>query len=202
MDLHAVAQDPAPGLFCAVVGPSGAGKDTLIGLAAARLPEASGVVVARRVVTRPAVAELEDHEVMSLAAFEAAEAGGAFCLSWRAHGLAYGLPASLVGHVASGGTVIANISRRVLDAAAARFPRLAVVEITAPREVLVERVSGRGRESREEVAARLDRAVPLKLPDGAERFVRIVNDGPAEAGAETLVGILGLGMPDYAIFTQ
>ncbi|MEX6508264.1 phosphonate metabolism protein/1,5-bisphosphokinase (PRPP-forming) PhnN [Jiella sp. M17.18] len=198
----APSASPSPGLFCAVVGPSGAGKDTLIRLAAERLPQDGSVLVARRVVTRPALAAVEDHDVMSPEAFAAAKAAGAFCLSWEAHGLCYGLPAALAAHVAASGTVIANLSRRTLDQAAERFPRLGVVEVTAPRAVLLSRIAARGRESREEIAARLDRAVPLRLPQAAERFARIVNDAAPEDGADKLVRFLGLGAPCYSVFAQ
>jgi ribose 1,5-bisphosphokinase len=179
-----------PGLFVAVVGPSGAGKDTLLRLAAERLRERSSIVFARRVVTRPAVAAIEDHDAMSEGAFNAAEAEGAFCLSWRAHGLAYGLPVRLDGQLSNGESIVANVSRRVLATAAERFRRVAVVEITASRAILVERIAARGREAPSEIAARLDRAAPLVIPAAAERLCRIDNDGAPEAGAATLAGFL------------
>ncbi|UIJ72105.1 phosphonate metabolism protein/1,5-bisphosphokinase (PRPP-forming) PhnN [Aurantimonas sp. HBX-1] len=194
-DSETAVADAAPtsapcGTFVAVVGPSGAGKDTLLAMAAEILAGDPSVVFARRIVTRDAVAELEDHDVMSRGEFADAEAAGAFCLSWHAHGLAYGLPASLDAALASGRTVVANISRRTLADAAARFPRLAIVEITAPRDVLVARVAARGRETPDEVAARIARQVELEVPAGAAAFHRIMNDGdPGEACAR-LVAIL------------
>ena len=179
-----------PGLFVAVVGPSGAGKDTLLRLAADTLRDRTSIVFARRVVTRAAVAAIEDHAVMPEEAFAAAEAEGAFCLSWRAHGLAYGLPAELHARLSCGESIVANVSRRVLATAAERFRRLAVVEITASRAVLVERIASRGREAPAEIAARLDRAAPLMVPATAERLCRIDNDGPPDAGAATLAAFL------------
>lgn len=179
-----------PGTFVAVVGPSGAGKDTLLAMAAEILADDERVVFARRIVTRDAMAELEDHDVMSRPDFAAAEAAGAFCLSWHAHGLAYGLPASLDAALSSGRTVVANISRRTLDAAAMRFPRLAIVEITAPKAILVARVAARGRETPDEAAARIARQVELEIPAGARAFHCIMNDGEAREGCERLVAIL------------
>ena len=80
------------GRLIAVVGPSGVGKDTVIaGLCAAR----PGLHRVRRAITREADAGGEDFEALSLAAFEAAEAAGAYALSWRAHGLAYGIPSGV-----------------------------------------------------------------------------------------------------------
>jgi ribose 1,5-bisphosphokinase len=59
----------ASGLLVLIVGPSGAGKDTLLAYAKARLGGRSDIVFARRLVTRPADAT-EDHEPFDVAAFE------------------------------------------------------------------------------------------------------------------------------------
>ncbi|EAS48760.1 putative PhnN protein involved in phosphonate metabolism [Aurantimonas manganoxydans SI85-9A1] len=178
------------GLFVAVVGPSGAGKDTLLALAAEDLAKTPGIVFARRIVTRDAIAAIEDHDVMSPADFAAAEASGAFCLSWRAHGLAYGLPAYLTTALTDGTTVVANVSRRVFAEAAERFARLAIVEITAPPAVLIARIAARGREAPEEISARIARQVELTVPPGAEAHHRIVNDASPQDGRRKLVEIL------------
>jgi ribose 1,5-bisphosphokinase len=51
---QALAQFPIRnGVFVAVVGPSGAGKDMVIGYAAERLSACEGVDFVRRVITRP-----------------------------------------------------------------------------------------------------------------------------------------------------
>ena len=131
-----------PGLLVAVVGPSGAGKDTLIRLAMERLRVEPRFALARRVFTRPPDGSSEDHDSLDEAAFVRAEAAGTFCLTWRAHGLAYGLPLEVAKAVAAGQVVLANLSRRSLGEAARRFRRLAVVEITAPCDVLAARISG------------------------------------------------------------
>ncbi len=175
------------GCFVAVVGPSGAGKDTLLQLAAIRLEADPAVHFARRVVTRVAHAAIEDHDELLPHAFDAAERAGHFCLSWHAHGLGYGLPVELDDELVAGRTIVANVSRRILKTAARRFARLAVVEITAPHSVLVSRLAARGRETPLAIEARLARQVELTPPDGAEALHRIVNDDTAEAGADALV---------------
>ena len=184
-----MSPDPASaeaGILLAIVGPSGAGKDTLIRLALEGLGHMPRLSLARRVITRACDGNSELHDTLDEAAFAKAESEGRFCLTWRAHGLAYGLPRSVEERVAGGGLVIANLSRRSLKAAAQRFPRLAVVEITAPREVLVARIAERGRETRQEIEARIARSVPMEAGEGVWRFLRIDNSGPAEEGASRL----------------
>ncbi len=180
-------EHPGRGLLVAIVGPSGAGKDTLIRLAMERLRGEPGFVLARRVVTRPPDESSEDHDSLDEAAFERAEAAGAFCLTWRAHGLAYGLPREVAEAVAGGEVVLANLSRRSLAEAGQRFARLAIVEITAPRAVLVSRIAARGRETPAEIEARLARQVELEMPAGALGLLRIDNRGPPARGADALI---------------
>jgi len=64
-----------PGRLILVIGPSGAGKDTLIGWAAATCADDGNIVFPRRVVTREASAA-EDNEALSAEAFREALARG------------------------------------------------------------------------------------------------------------------------------
>jgi ribose 1,5-bisphosphokinase len=80
-----------PGRLVLVVGPSGAGKDTLLGLARAACADDPRVVFARRIVTRESSAA-EDNEQMTAEDFREAQGRGAFAVHWEAHGHAYGLP--------------------------------------------------------------------------------------------------------------
>ncbi|MEI5666855.1 phosphonate metabolism protein/1,5-bisphosphokinase (PRPP-forming) PhnN [Bosea sp. CCNWLW174] len=174
-----------PGTFFLVVGPSGAGKDSLIDGARALLEPTGRYVFARRVVTRPAGSPGEDHEAATDEAFDAREAEGDFLITWGAHGLRYGLPAELKRLVEAGRNVIANGSRATIAALAARLPRFVVVEVTAPPEVLAARIAGRGRESGEAIEKRLSRTVEPR-PSGI-RATTIVNDQSVEIGIERFV---------------
>lgn len=161
----------------AVVGPSGAGKDTLIAAARAARPD---ICVIRRVITRPEALGGEDFEGISPTDFDARRAAGNFALDWQAHGLRYGLPVSAAEAQAAGRDILFNASRAALPLAAQRFAPLVVVLVTAPVAVLAERLAARGREDRADIAARLERA-GFALPDGLE--VRTVeNDGPLAVG--------------------
>jgi phosphonate metabolism protein PhnN/1,5-bisphosphokinase (PRPP-forming) len=173
-------------MFVVVVGPSGAGKDTLMALARERLGGDARFRFVRREITRPAEAGGEDHLAVTPDEFAARRAAGAYALSWEAHGLGYGIPADVAADVAAGRVVIANISRAKIAEAALMFPTLAL-EITAPPEVLARRLAARGRETAEDIARRLARDVAL--PEGV-RVARVVNDRSAEEGAAEVVRVL------------
>ena len=177
----------AAGTFFFVVGPSGAGKDTLIDGARQALA-GRPYVFARRVITRPAGAAGEDHEAETAEGFERRRAAGDFLMTWRAHGLDYGLPASLLGVLAAGSHVVANGSRAMVATLAERLPGLVVVEVCAPPEVLARRIAGRGRETAQEVLARLARQVD-PLPTGLLRQ-RVVNDGDPAQGIARFLQVL------------
>lgn len=162
------------GRLVLVVGPSGAGKDTVLDYARQHLAGYAHCVFARRVITRPP-GPGEDHESVSEAAFSQRR----FALSWSAHGLHYGIPLEIEDDLAAGKTVIANVSRAVLSAARARYDHCLVIEITAPVEILAKRLATRGRETEAEIIARLTRSLAPVEADAT-----IINDGlPEAAGA-------------------
>lgn len=168
-------------MIFAVVGPSGAGKDTLLAGAVAASP---GLHWARRVVTRPVQEGGEPFEGVDAETFARRLAAGAFALHWKAHGLCYGIP-----HVElRGERVVFNGSRQAIGAAMDCLPGLRVVRITAPSKVLAERLAARGRESREEIEARLARA-SYDLPEGVD-VVDVVNDATPEIGVARLLAAL------------
>jgi len=175
-----------PGTLVLVVGPSGAGKDSLIGYARQALGDRPDLAFARRVVTRTADTALEDHDTLSPAEFAVLAESGAFALHWQAHGLAYALPRSIDDVIAAGGSVVANVSRAAVEAARRRYGRVVVVQVTAPRAVLAARLAQRGRETAAAVEARLSRSAEMQL-NGA---VELDNSGPLARAGEAFVALL------------
>jgi phosphonate metabolism protein PhnN/1,5-bisphosphokinase (PRPP-forming) len=182
----------AKAMLVAVVGPSGAGKDTLMGLARARLDGDARFRFVRRAITRPAAAGGEDHRALDAHAFAAERAAGGFALWWGAHGLHYGIPSDIEDDLAARRVVVANLSRGVLDEAAARY-RLRVLVITAPPEVLAARLAARGREEAADIAARLAREATL--PAGLD-VATVMNDATPEAGAARVLEALSRAAED------
>ena len=179
-----------PGTLFLVVGPSGAGKDTLIDGARRRLAGEPGFVFPRRTITRPADAGGEAHDPATPEQFAAREAAGGFFAVWSAHGLRYGLPASIPDDLAAGRNVVANVSRAV-PAALAGTARISVVEVDAPPSLRAARLARRNREETSDVARRLARS-GAELPEGIAVH-RIVNDSTPELGIDRLVAALHAG---------
>jgi ribose 1,5-bisphosphokinase len=175
-----------PGRLILVVGPSGAGKDTLIGLARAACAEDGRIVFPRRVVTREA-STFEDNEQVSLDAFRQARSQGDFAVDWDAHGHCYALPRAIDDDIRAGRTVVANVSRTVIAKMRRAYADVVVVSITAPPNVLAERIALRARGSDGRLDQRLNRTVEdaSAAPD-----ITIVNVSSAEYHARQFVRIV------------
>lgn len=176
------------GVFFAVVGPSGAGKDTLIDYARNALREDPGFAFPKRVITRPADAGGEDHVAVSTDAFKTMAAAGAFLLHWNAHGLRYGVPAKTAELIGAGTSIVVNLSRAAIDQLTRKVPHVEVIHVTAPLETIAKRLAERDRESADDIAERLKRA-SYELPDVAP-VTTIVNDRTIEEAGDELVRVL------------
>lgn len=169
-------------MITAIVGPSGAGKDTLIRGALAARPD---LRLVRRVITRPTEAGGEDFEGVTPQEFQARRDRGDFALHWEAHGLSYGIPGT---QIATPGDVIFNGSRAALPSAIRAFPGLSVILITAPPTILADRLARRSRETADDIRTRLSRA-RFEMPPGIA-YRTVQNDGTPEQGIARLLAAL------------
>jgi ribose 1,5-bisphosphokinase len=176
-----------PGLFVCLVGPSGAGKDTLLRFAREKMTGEPGFRFPRRSVTRPASAH-EDHARLSEDDYDQGLRAGRFALAWRAHGLGYAIDDTVLASLTAGDLVVCNVSREAITAARRNFPRIAIVLVTARESELARRLMARGRETSADIDARLARNRALFDPAQAD-FI-IDNSGPPALAGEELVSIL------------
>ncbi|WP_339454453.1 phosphonate metabolism protein/1,5-bisphosphokinase (PRPP-forming) PhnN [Pseudomonas sp. EA_5y_Pfl2_R50] len=144
-----------------LMGPSGSGKDSLIDAARQSL-SVLGCDVMRRVITRSAESIGEDAIDVTTEEFERRLSAGEFSLAWRANGLSYGIPAEMDQRLREGRSVVVNGSRANLRQALEVYPTLLPVLLTVRDDVLRERLFRRGRESLEQINARLARNALFK----------------------------------------
>jgi ribose 1,5-bisphosphokinase len=175
-----------PGRLVLVVGPSGAGKDTLIGHAKAACESDAGIVFPRRAVTR-AVSSAEDHDSLTDDVFDRAIADRSFAFFWQAHGLKYGIWRSAEDDVRGGRTVVCNVSRAVVAPLRQRYARIDSVLITAPADVLAARLAGRARSSDGALTQRLERNAAFET-FRADHVIE--NTGATEIAARLLLAVI------------
>jgi len=179
------------GRFIAIVGPSGVGKDSVMGGMAACEKR---LALARRVITRPYLGGGEPFEGVSIPEFETQRQAGRFALWWAAHGLLYGIPASVDTVLAKGRDVVANLSRTMLQPAMGRFATVEVIALTVSQNLLETRLRTRGREADADIATRLDRS-GYALPQSVPAHV-VDNSGALD---QTVNRVLGLLYPHDAL---
>ncbi|PSH56471.1 phosphonate metabolism protein/1,5-bisphosphokinase (PRPP-forming) PhnN [Phyllobacterium sophorae] len=175
------------GTLVLVVGPSGAGKDTLLNLAKEALAGDERFNFVRRIITRPAGGG-EDSAFATKEAFQRLVEEGLLALYWQAHGLSYGLPIIIDEWLANGDVVVANGSRSILAEARTRFSRLKIVNVVASPDVIADRLRSRGREADDDVMQRLQRGGEFD-PEGSD-VVTVDNSGPPHVAAEHFVRII------------
>jgi len=171
-----------------LMGPSGSGKDSLLQAASEPL-RARGCRIARRVITRSAEAVGEDAVAVSEAEFEHLRATGAFALHWQANGLHYGISQEIDEWLAAGQDVLVNGSRGYLAEARRRYPQLRAVLLTVSLPVLRQRLLARGRESLEEIDARLARNDQFQTAGQGETLL-LDNSAALEQSVQRLLQLI------------
>jgi len=179
--------DDAARLFY-VIGPSGAGKDSLIDYVRDR-SERTPLLFARRYVTRASKAGGEDHIAVSIEEFERLRDLGTFAMHWCGNGLQYGVSKEIDCWLSSGKSVLVNGSRAYLPKAIARYRSLCPILIEVSDDVLTERLLARGRETRAEIQARIERNQAVPGPQHPA-LVMIRNDAQLNRSGDELLKIV------------
>ncbi|MGB3289069.1 MAG: phosphonate metabolism protein/1,5-bisphosphokinase (PRPP-forming) PhnN, partial [Burkholderiaceae bacterium] len=136
-----------------LMGPSGSGKDTVLeGLSHLM---GQGCYLAPRVVTRPHTDTERGSISVSADEFAGMESCGLLAMAWQANGLAYGVPRDINDRLVAGCDVLVNGSRQYLPEARKRYQDLVPVLLCVDEGQLVQRLHARGRESGEQIRARL-----------------------------------------------
>jgi ribose 1,5-bisphosphokinase len=170
-----------------VIGPSGAGKDSVLQTLRTKWVNMPLAHWAKRTITRSVQAGGEQHESVEAQEFERLLATNAFAMSWQANGLSYGIRRAELAPLAKGECVFVNGSRAHLPLLLHQWPEAAIVLITAPEDVLAQRLQTRAREDNQAIAKRLARAVELDLPS---QTIQIINNSSLETAAEQLLAAL------------
>jgi ribose 1,5-bisphosphokinase len=179
------------------MGPSGAGKDSVLAWLQQEIGNCSGVHFARRTINRPMRDGDEQHEALDTAAVEALRDASAFAMSWAANGLLYGIRHTELDALQDDHWVLVNGSRAYLPFALLRYPAINVLHITAGANTLRRRLLARGRESGEVVAQRVERAERYRPPAGC-RILEIQNEGSLEAAGSAALAALAT-LPGWSL---
>jgi guanylate kinase len=177
-------------LLFTLVGPAGAGKNSLMRTALSRVGSLSQLPTATTRPIRPGEAEGREHYYLTVERFKSLIEDGALLEHQIIHGNLYGMLRSTVEQaLQSGSFVIADID--ILGAMRARelFPANAISIFIQPPSIasLVERMRARG-DADAEIAKRLVR-VPMELSLAARCDYQIINEDMDRAG-ERLIALI------------
>lgn len=170
-----------------VVGGSGVGKDSLLIGAQNELEGDARFHFPKRLITRQAVAELEDHDTITFDDYTRLVIEGEAALNWQAHGLGYIIPKAIDEKLRAGKIVVCNVSRSIIAQAAQIYP-VHIAEIVADLDLRAKRLANRGRETEDDIKQRLART-PIELPAEVP-FTQIPNNSSLHEGIRALITLL------------
>jgi ribose 1,5-bisphosphokinase len=171
------------------VGPSGAGKDSLLAWLRLNKPEQFDMHFAKRCITRAVQADGEQHESIDTETFHRLRDANAFALHWHANGLRYGVRRDEVTPLKNGKWVVINGSRAHVAQARTTFPDLCLLHINASKETLRKRLKVRGRETPDAIEARIARSVAVSVSPNVP-YIEIFNDDSLDAAGDRLIRAL------------
>jgi ribose 1,5-bisphosphokinase len=178
-----------------VIGASGAGKDTLMNYARTHINGSEPVIFAHRYITRPPFTGNENHVHLTAEEFRARINAGCFALYWESHGQYYGIGCEVNTWMQKGFNVVVNGSRQYLPVALTLYPDLCVILIDADPEIISRRLTGRARESAEEIEKRIARTNEITTDLG--NCTRILNNGEIKEAGDAFVNMVSIAQKLY-----
>lgn len=163
-----------------IVGPSGAGKDTLLRYANITFKDKLNFV--KRYITRQADLN-ESNYFIDEDAFKVLEDNNYFASHWSAHGNFYGIPKKFIVN----GMNIISISRSRIKDFESQYGDVYTINITISKEQLKQRLLSRARESEEEIEKRLSRNYE-KIE--AKNLIEFDNSGSLEESKNKFIKLL------------
>jgi ribose 1,5-bisphosphokinase len=155
-----------------IVGPSGAGKDSLLQRCRLALADRHDISFIPRYVTR--IPDInEQNYYIDQRAFSTLKQNGFFFVDWQAHGNFYGVSVEPLLEKGKR-TAIISVSRSVIPTFEMVFDDVHTLLITAPSVLLRARLERRGRES---IAGMNSRFTRMELEVSARRLAVFDNGG-------------------------
>jgi ribose 1,5-bisphosphokinase len=173
-----------------IIGASGAGKDSLIHYVNQRRSEESQVICAHRYITRDADAKGENHIALSIEEFNFRKNRGCFAMHWHSHQTHYGIGIEIDSWLKMGLNVVVNGSRGYLAEASKRYENLIPIMIRVNYDTMRERLFARGRETSEQIAARIAQSIHLETTTHHSRLHTIENNGALGQAGEELCSLI------------
>lgn len=171
-----------------VVGPSGAGKDSLLDGAKAHFEKSAQFHFPRRYITRAKDAGGEDHCAVSDDEFDQLKSQGKLAFYWGAHDLKYGVPVEINEQLEKGIDVVVNVSRGVIDFVRESYDDVIVISVNVSLDVLEKRLRARKRECEDDIVNRLRRAENYSVNGG--NVIEIYNNGALDEAVDGFIQAL------------
>ena len=168
-----------------VVGPSGAGKDSLLLRCRQALADRRDIIFVPRYVTRKPDSNEQKYYV-DQRAFSALKLNGFFFVHWQAYGNSYGIGVDPLLEEEKTAAII-SVSRTVIPIFEMAFNDVQTLLITAPNTMLHERLEKRGRESATDMSSRFIR---MGMEVSARKLSVFDNSGSLDKTAPVFIKLV------------